>query len=48
MVITTWLCDFCGWLNDNNPGPCRKCGGRKKVTDHADPSTNQKRRIKST
>ena len=25
-VILTWICKFCGWANDNNNGPCRKCG----------------------
>lgn len=25
-VILTWVCKFCGWANDNNNGPCRKCG----------------------
>ena len=25
-VILTWLCSHCGWANDNNSGPCRKCG----------------------
>lgn len=24
--IFTWLCERCGWANDNNNGPCRKCG----------------------
>ena len=27
-VILTWVCEFCGWANDNNNGPCRKCGGQ--------------------
>jgi hypothetical protein len=27
-VIITWVCQFCGWANDNNDGPCRKCGGQ--------------------
>jgi hypothetical protein len=27
-MIVTWQCEFCGWLNDNNTGPCRKCGGQ--------------------
>jgi hypothetical protein len=26
-MILTWVCQFCGWANDNNNGPCRKCGG---------------------
>lgn len=26
-MIVTILCDFCGWANDNNFGPCHKCGG---------------------
>lgn len=25
-IILTWVCKFCGWANDNNNGPCRKCG----------------------
>lgn len=24
--ILTWTCARCGWANDNNNGPCRKCG----------------------
>lgn len=24
--IFTWQCQHCGWANDNNNGPCRKCG----------------------
>ena len=27
MIVTT-TCDLCGWNNDNNPGPCRRCGGQ--------------------
>jgi hypothetical protein len=27
-MIITRTCDFCGWNNDNNNGPCRKCGGQ--------------------
>lgn len=27
MIVTT-TCDLCGWNNDNNFGPCRKCGGQ--------------------
>jgi hypothetical protein len=27
-MIWTWTCDLCGHCNDNNPGPCRHCGGR--------------------
>lgn len=27
-MILTWVCQFCGWANDNNDGPCRKCGGQ--------------------
>ena len=23
--IFTWVCEHCGWANDNNNGPCRKC-----------------------
>ena len=25
-MILTWVCQRCGWANDNNSGPCRKCG----------------------
>lgn len=24
--ILSWMCEKCGWMNDNNNGPCRKCG----------------------
>ena len=27
MIITT-TCDLCGWNNDNNDGPCHRCGGQ--------------------
>lgn len=27
-MILTWTCDLCGWNNDNNNGPCRKCEGQ--------------------
>ena len=27
-MILTWTCDLCGWGNDNNNGPCRRCGGQ--------------------
>jgi hypothetical protein len=27
-MIITVVCDLCGWANDNNNGPCRRCGGR--------------------
>ena len=26
-MIFTWMCQQCGWANDNNNGPCRRCGG---------------------
>lgn len=26
MSILSWMCQHCGWMNDNNNGPCRKCG----------------------
>lgn len=26
--ILTWICQFCGRGNDNNNGPCHKCGGQ--------------------
>jgi ribosomal protein L40E len=25
-IILTWVCSKCGWANDNNNGPCRRCG----------------------
>lgn len=28
-AILTWVCQRCGWANDNNNGPCRKCGVRQ-------------------
>ena len=27
-MIMTWECTFCHWLNDNNNGACRNCGGQ--------------------
>ena len=27
-MIITRTCDLCGWNNDNNNGPCRRCGGQ--------------------
>lgn len=24
-AILTWVCQHCGWANDNNTGPCRNC-----------------------
>lgn len=29
-MIYTWICQFCGWLNDNKSTslPCRKCGAK--------------------
>jgi len=32
-MIWTWVCKFCGWANDNNPGPCRKCGKASHETE---------------
>jgi hypothetical protein len=29
-MIINQTCDLCGWNNDNNDGPCRKCGGQTK------------------
>ena len=29
MIVTT-TCDLCGWNNDNNPGPCRRCGSQTR------------------
>ena len=26
-MIVSWQCQQCGWMNDNNPGACRRCGG---------------------
>jgi hypothetical protein len=25
--IISWQCQQCGWINDNNMGACRRCGG---------------------
>lgn len=30
-MILTWTCSFCMWANDNNNGPCRKCGGQTEM-----------------
>ncbi len=27
-MIITWICGLCSWANDNNAGPCRRCGGQ--------------------
>ena len=32
-VILTWQCQKCGWMNDNNNGPCRKCGAPQAQAD---------------
>jgi hypothetical protein len=32
-VILTWMCKKCGWMNDNNNGPCRKCGAPQAQAD---------------
>ncbi len=29
--IVTWTCKFCGWANDNNNGPCYRCGGHTEL-----------------
>jgi hypothetical protein len=29
-VIISWMCEHCGWMNDNNTGPCRKCKKKSK------------------
>lgn len=26
-MIVSWRCEQCGWMNDNNAGDCRRCGG---------------------
>ena len=26
-MILSWQCQQCGWMNDNNGGACRRCGG---------------------
>lgn len=26
-MILSWMCQQCGWMNDNNGGACRRCGG---------------------
>ena len=26
-MILSWMCQQCGWMNDNNPHECRRCGG---------------------
>jgi hypothetical protein len=30
-MIITWNCTFCMWANDNNNGPCRRCGGHTEM-----------------
>lgn len=30
-MILSWRCDFCGWMNDNNNGPCHRCGGHTEM-----------------
>lgn len=30
-MILTWNCKFCMWANDNNNGPCRRCGGHTEM-----------------
>ena len=41
-MVVTWICQQCGWPNDNNPNPCRRCGGDEdavgKVRIAADPA----------
>jgi rubrerythrin len=42
-AILTWQCQKCGWANDNNNGPCRKCGDPNK-----DPKPSPRRKGKGT
>ena len=42
-MFISWMCQQCGWMNDNNPRECRRCGGDTKfqkgkeiVTTHRD------------
>lgn len=41
-MIISWQCQQCGWMNDNNMGACRRCGGdeddRGRVKVKADPA----------
>jgi predicted ATP-dependent serine protease len=41
-MIVTWQCQQCGWMNDNNMGACRRCGGdedtKGRVKTKADPA----------
>lgn len=30
-MIITWTCKFCGWNNDNNDGPCRRCKAQTEM-----------------
>ena len=30
-MIVSWQCQQCGWMNDNNMGACRRCGGDEDV-----------------
>jgi hypothetical protein len=30
-MILTWNCRFCMWANDNNNGPCHRCGGHTEM-----------------
>ena len=40
-MIVSWQCQQCGWMNDNNSGACRRCGGdedaKGRVKVRADP-----------
>jgi len=29
-MIISWQCQQCGWMNDNNNGPCHRCAGETK------------------
>ena len=30
-MILTWVCQFCGWANDNNNGACHNCEGETEA-----------------
>jgi hypothetical protein len=50
-MIITWQCQFCGWCNDNNNGPCRKCGkdeGAVPRRPPRKPNTSKKERKDTT
>jgi recombinational DNA repair protein RecR len=41
-MIVSWQCQQCGWMNDNNNGGCRRCGGdeddKGRIKVKADPA----------